>query len=457
MVVLLVVSEAVALFAQHQVLTARAGERVDDALVQEVEEFRRLVREGRDPLNGGRPFGGDIERIFDVFLARNVPSAGEAFYTFVGGEPYRSTRPARIPAALRAELDRLSEVTDTRRRDLETEAGRLRYLAIPVVIEGQPSGAFVVTFDLAEEEAEVAGAVRVTAGVSIAVLAIAALVAWFLAGRMLRPVRELTEAARGITESDLTRRIDVRGDDEIARLAHTFNGMLDRLERAFVSQRAFVSDAGHELRTPITIIRGHLELLGDDPREREETIDLVTDELDRMARSVDDLMTLARAERGDFLRLEDIDLDVLTHELMAKATVLASREWQLEHMSAGRIRADRQRLTQAVMNLAHNAVQHTVEGEDIRLGTDLQNGHALLWVSDSGRGIDPTERERIFDRFARAGEGPRRSEGAGLGLSIVRAITRAHGGTVRLESRPGQGARFTLEIPTEPPQEVGTT
>ena len=182
---------------------------------------------------------------------------------------------------------------------------------------------------------------------SLAVLLIASALAWVIAGRVLAPLRTLRTTAQAITETDLTRRIDVHGDDEIAELGRTFNAMLDRLEGAFASQRAFVSDAGHELRTPITIVRGHLELLGDDPLEREETIALVTDELDRMARFVEDLLLLAKAEQGDFLHLAPLDLDVLTDELYDKATALADRDWRLAGSGAGRLTADRQRLTQA--------------------------------------------------------------------------------------------------------------
>jgi signal transduction histidine kinase len=165
--------------------------------------------------------------------------------------------------------------------------------------------------------------------VSIGVLAIASLLAWTIAGRVLAPLRELRDTARGISDTDLTQRIDVKGRDEVAELGRTFNDMIDRLEGAFASQRAFVSDAGHELRTPITIIRGHLELLGDDPQERADTIEVVTDELDRMSRFVDDLLTLAKAERADFLRPGPVDLDELTDELLTKARGLARRGWRL--------------------------------------------------------------------------------------------------------------------------------
>ena len=453
---LLVASEAIAFVVERQILVTRVGERVDDALAQEVDEFRRLVREGRDPLNRGRPFGGDVRRIFDVFLARNVPSDGEVIYAFLGGELYRSTSADAPEGPLREPLLRLAFVRSPRRGDLDAGETRLRYVAVPVIVEDRRRGTFVVTVDLSGEEEEVYDALRVTAGVSLAVLLLVAIVAWLVAGRLLRPVRELTETAQGISESDLTRRIEVSGNDELTDLARTFNRMLDRLEAAFATQRGFVSDAGHELRTPITIIRGHLELLDEDPEERAATIALVTDELDRMSRFVDDLLTLAKAERGDFLRLEDVDLDVLTQELMAKASGLAHRDWRLEHLGVGRLRADRQRLTQAMMNLAANAAQHTDEGDPIRLGSDLRDGRARLWVADEGPGIPAADQDRVFERFARAGGGRRRSDGAGLGLAIVRAIAEAHGGDVSLRSEPGHGATFTIEIPAEPEQEART-
>ena len=174
----------------------------------------------------------------------------------------------------------------------------------------------------------------------------------------------------------------------------------------------------------------------------------MVDELDRMSRFVDDLLLLAQAEHADFIQPADIDLDALTEELMAKASALAPRDWQLEAIGVGRLTADRQRLTQAMMQLAQNAVQHTAEGDRIALGSALVNGHARLWVTDSGAGVPAAEHERIFDRFAR-GLGARRSQGAGLGLAIVRAIAEAHGGTVELEpSRASGGATFTITVPT---------
>jgi two-component system, OmpR family, sensor kinase len=284
------------------------------------------------------------------------------------------------------------------------------------------------------------------------VLLIASALAWVVAGRVLAPLRVLDDTARSISATDLTRRIPVSGDDEIAELTRTFNAMVDRLERAFASQRAFVSDASHELRTPITIVRGHLELLGDDPDERRETIALVMDELGRMSRFVDDLLLLARAERNDFLRVEEVELGALTDELLDKAIGLGPRTWAVEARGEARLQADRQRLTQAVMGLAQNAVQHTSAGDPVWIGTGVDGDEAALWVRDSGPGIPRDDQERVFERFARASGSRRRSEGAGLGLAIVRAIAEAHGGRAELASRPGAGSTFTVVVPLDGPE-----
>jgi two-component system OmpR family sensor kinase len=211
-----------------------------------------------------------------------------------------------------------------------------------------------------------------------------------------------------------------------------------------------VDDAGHELRTPITIVRGHLELLEDDPDERRETVALLMDELDRMARIVNDLLTLAKWEQPDFLATADVDLGVLVDDVLAKASALGDREWKLDARAEGTIVADRQRLTQALMQLAQNAVQHTRDGDEVGLGAFVSDQEARLWVRDTGPGIPFEEQQRVFDRFYRADES-RRSEGAGLGLSIVQAIARAHGGRLDLSSVPGSGATFAIVLPASRP------
>jgi two-component system OmpR family sensor kinase len=453
-VLLLAAATVASVLVVRQVLLARLDERIDSDLTQETEELRRLSA-GNDP-ETGEPFGNDVARILEVFLQRNVPSRNEAHLTFLDGRPYLRSR-AVAPYQLDQDRDlttELGSVRDTRFGTEETPAGPVRYVAVPLRVGGETRGVFVAAIFRDLEAGEITPAVEAAAGVGIVVLLLGTILAWRLARRILRPVAAVRTTALTISESDLTQRIPVAGHDEISMLAATFNRILDRLERAFRTQRAFVDDAGHELRTPITIIRGHLELLDEDPRERGKTIGLVTDELDRMARIVNDLLILARAEQPDFLDMEVVDAQALTEEVHAKAAALAPRRWEIDEVAHGRVVADRQRLTQALVQLAQNATSHTAEGDLVALGSAIVNGEARFWVRDTGPGIRPEEQKRIFERFSRAADG-RRTEGAGLGLAIVRAIAVAHGGRVEVHSRPGAGATFTIRFPVDQPVPAG--
>jgi signal transduction histidine kinase len=453
-VVVLGLATLASVWVDRVVLLGRLDDRIDRDLGQEAAELRRLAS-GNDP-DTGEPFGRDVERIFEVFLERNIPGRNEAMITFVDGKPFlRSRRVApyrldRDPEAIR----RWSDLERTDRGVIETPEGSVEYLAVPVRAGKGTEGVFVGAIFRDLERAEIDPAIMGAAGVGIVVLGLGSVMALRLADRILRPVRSVHDAARSISETDLRRRIDVQGHDEIAQLATTFNDMLDRLERAFGAQRRFLDDVSHELRTPITIVRGQLETLGNDPEDRKKTLDIVMDELDRMARFVSDLLLLARADRPDFLELDTVDVESLTEELYAKAGTLAPRGWVIDETGRGRIVADRQRLTQAVIQLAENAARHTDTGAVIGVGSRVVNGEARFWVRDSGPGIAQEDHERVFDRLwtRRPGRG---REGAGLGLSIVDAIAKAHRGRVQLDSRPGEGATFTISVPVEGPRSDG--
>lgn len=450
-VVLLALSIAGILLLERNILLDRLEDEVESQLLQERAEVENLAG-GNDP-ETGQPFGTNVAAVFDTFLRRNVPGESEAFLTLVDGQPHLATAGAPFPLDRDAAVvERWGRLTRTEHGQLETPAGPARYLAIPLRSGDSTLGTFVVANFLRRERSEIDRIVRLGAAVAASVLVGASALAWLVAGRLLRPVRVLTETARSIGESDLSRRIEVRGSDEVAELGRTFNHMLDRLEGAFTTQQAFLDDAGHELRTPITIVRGHLELLDEDPDDRRATVALVLDELDRMSRIVNDLLLLAKVEQPDFLRPETLDLGDLTRGWHARARTLADRDWRLEHTAEAAIVADGQRLTQAVMNLAQNAAQHTEPGTSIDLGSVTIDGQAHLWVRDRGPGVPPEEQKRIFERFARITDGRRRSDGAGLGLAIVAGIASAHGGTAEVESRPGGGSTFTIIVPTTGPE-----
>jgi two-component system OmpR family sensor kinase len=448
-VALLGVSLVAALFLQRALLLRQATSDAQDALDQEVAELRQLAG-GVNP-GTGEPFGNDVAAIFDGFFDRNVPMEGEAVVTFIDGEIYKTdvlgNQIAQLPG-----LPAWAEVVEGRRGEFSApEFGDVVYVAVPVVGDGTFGDTFVVTMLLRPFMEDINEAVRFGVIVFGSVFVLASAVAWVAAGRILRPLSDLRETAQSITESDLSRRIHVEGDDEIADLSRTFNSMLDRLDDAFASQRQFVDDASHELRTPITVIRGNLEVMGDDPQERSATVALVTDELDRMTRIVNDLLDLAKVEQPDFVQPEPIDLAEFTAELAVKAAALDNRPWLVETTDFVVIEADRHRLTQAMMNLLQNAADYSPPGTPVYIGGRLRWGSVKLWVRDEGVPITEGDRKGIFGRFSRIESGPRNTEGAGLGLAIVSAIAWAHGGSVSVDVGEEGGNIFTITIPAEPP------
>jgi two-component system, OmpR family, sensor kinase len=427
---------------------------VGRALVQEIDEALRLFEDGRDP-ETGRPFDS-VERAFDLYLARNVPSEQEAFVTFVDGDLHAAALDRYVREDLPAPvLDALAafsaadeppgvQLAGTFVQD-ETEA---RYRAVRVDVQGEP-GAFAVIIAPEIELAQIASLQRLLRGISLLVLLLITLCGWFLAGAVLKPVRELTEAARSISSPRQLESITLTGSPEAAEMVRTFNEMLDRIAAYGDSQLEFLRAAGHELRTPLTVVTGHLEVLGDE-EDRRQTMPLVLEELYRMAEIVGEIESLAASIRPDFLSLSEVDLGELTDRLHLKASVLAPRRWDVEEAAQATVTADPHRLTEAVLNLADNAVAHTQEGDEIVIGSRLDPPYYLLWFRDSGVGIEPAEQARIFEQFVRGADSSRRYRGAGLGLAVVRAIARAHGGDVSVESRPGEGARFTLRLPVDP-------
>lgn len=445
-VLLLALALGASVLVTRQVLLARLDREIDAALEQEVAELRRVAA-GTNP-ETGQPFGMDVTAIFETFLRSSVPGEGEAFYAFVAGEPL--ARSVDAPTQLFEDpqfIDRWGSLAETEAMTIDTDVGEARVLATPILVADVRLGTFVVAIYPAEARDDVLQSVRIILIIMGVVLVLASIAAWTAAGRVLRPVRDLTETARTISDRELTARIPVTGSDEISELAATFNAMLDRLEEAFRFQREFMDDIAHELRTPITIVRGHLEVLDDDPSDREETVEMVTEELDRMNRSVTDLLVLAKSERPDFLHVDRVDLGETVEAAFARARALGNRDWRLDDVPGGVVLdADEDRIIQALLALADNAVRYTGVDDVVALGARISDGRAELWVRDTGPGVAESDRERIFTRFQRASHV---SGGTGLGLAIVGAIARAHHGTVHLDTDYAEGARFVVSIPLE--------
>lgn len=442
--------------AARQLLRLQLDQRINSALEQEISEIRQLL-DGRNPLTGDF-FDGDVQAIFDVFLSRNIPDRDEVFIALLS-DSYYAKSPLDWPL-----LPELSELYLPQWQALsQQQKGEIRlgektwiYLAYPLPTQGPDRGVFVVMQSLTNQRQELDRVIWLEAQVLGISMMVALILAWVATGRVLAPLQDLTQTARTITAADdqLQRRIPVRGTIEIAELTETFNAMLARLQNSFTSQRNFLNDASHELQTPITILQGHLELLSQQPDDHPEAMALMQDELQRMSRLVKDLLLLATAERADFLALTMVPVDRFLQDIYAKVGVMALRRWILSQTPAVQIVADRDRLTQAMINLIQNAIDHTQPADTIELGARLVDQQIHFRVKDTGFGISPADQLHIFQRFARGTGVRQKHDGSGLGLAIVQAIAEAHGGRILLTDTSPQGSCFVLVLPLEPPQDL---
>jgi signal transduction histidine kinase len=299
-----------------------------------------------------------------------------------------------------------------------------------------------------------------------------ALIASYLAGASVSlPLRRMARVAAQVDDGDLHPRMDTAqlAGGELRVLAETFNRMLDRLAEAFAAQRDFIADASHELRTPLTVIGGQLEVLAAQERPAPEEVRrverLVSAEIARTSRLVDDMLLLARSERRDFLQYRELDLEPFVAELWLSASIGSERRFELGPIPDAVLIADPDRLAQALRNLIRNAVEHTRAPDGlVALEVTARPGQIVRFVVlDDGPGIEHDELEQVFERFHRTDDDrSRKTGGAGLGLAIVRAIARAHGGDARAVGGWGgrgphpSGARLELELPrlhTRPTQD----
>ena len=279
---------------------------------------------------------------------------------------------------------------------------------------------------------------------------------WALARRALAPVEHMVEAARRIGAERLAERLEESGTgDELDRLSGVLNAMLERLDLSFRQMRQFSADASHELQTPLTILQGELEVALRSPRTPEayrEAIQSALQEIERMAVLVEGLLLLARADAGMLrLDLKPMDAAQLLAEVFERTQILAqsrSIALDLEALEPYLVFGDRERLRRVLLNLVDNAIKFTPAGGRVTLSLRQRDGRVCLLVRDTGIGLPEAEQEHIFQRFHRAGSArDHGAQGSGLGLCIARSIVEAHGGTLQVVSRPGEGSTFTVCLP----------
>ena len=276
------------------------------------------------------------------------------------------------------------------------------------------------------------------------------LIGWWVAGRALRPVSEITDTTREITATDLSRRIGATGPaDELRELADTIDGMLGRLDAAFAAERRLVADVSHELRNPVAVIQANVEaVLADEHAaadDRREASTVVTRATTRMSRLLDDLLASARRRSTAFADA-DVDIAVLARSVVTEHTALAAgRALRLELRAAAGpvVYADLAALESALANVLANAIRLAPEGSTITVSIGSRQGWAWVSVTDQGPGIAAEDRLRVFDRFHRGASSP----GTGLGLAIARQVVESHDGRLLLADTPGPGSTFVIWLP----------
>jgi heavy metal sensor kinase len=329
-------------------------------------------------------------------------------------------------------------------------------VTIPLLVSGRPAGVLQVGESRSDVD-EILRLIGLSFALALPLLVCVALIGgYIIAGRALAPVDAITYMAANIRPDDLGSRLELDlPDDELGRLVRTFNAMLARIDRAFARQRQFTGDAAHELRTPLSLIRGQVDLTLSRTRsvaEYEAALGQIRDDVDRLAVVTSTLLTLARADAGALpISYVPFDLGAVATQVIAAYTPEAERRQItiLDQTSSAWTNADEDLIVQLLVNLMDNALMHTPPRGVVSVGVDAALDQTCLWVEDSGSGIAAEHLEHIFERFYRADPGRSRAQGgAGLGLAFCRAIARAHGSDIVVESDVGRGTRFSLCLPS---------
>lgn len=425
-------------------LTTDVEEAVNSAVEQEVDEFRTFAREGRDPQTGER--FGSADRLLELYLQRQFPSRGEVL---VGWDLDPGVQAPEILQDVPDEYG-LTDDRETLRKLVESEQssgidelngepfrwGRAAVLGP----DGEPAGVFLVAEFLEPEVDEVQRTTRLIVLVSIGGLVLTALIAFAVAGQILAPVRTVRRAAARITRTDLQQRIEVRGRDDLAALATTFNAMLDRLERSFRAQQHVVGVADRGIRGPLAI--------AGDPDADDETRAAAARDI---TSTLDAIALLTSSQLPGFLDAEE-------HSGPHVAEVLAEQAqgatpgwpWDLRGRLDGDVHIDLSLARAAIDALARNAALQHQGPDPLRFGVAGDDEAIEVWVEDDGPGLDEERARHLLDRYLDLGQDPLASDETGLGLAVVRAVADAHEGSAWVETAPGDGARFGLRLPRRP-------
>lgn len=332
---------------------------------------------------------------------------------------------------------------------------RLLYRNALISYRGKKTAYLQVVKDLTNENHFLQVLFLLMLGADLAGIVCAFFAGLFISKKMLHPISEITETAQKLSIHDLNKRIPSKGpNDELLQLTQTFNAMIDRLQHSFAQQNQFVSDASHELRTPIAVIRGYIDLLDrwgkKDPAILDESIRVIQNEAAGMTELIEKLLFLAHSDNGVMtLQNETIRLDALIDDLIKETRILAPGLTILsERNEPLQTQGDPKLIKQMLRALLDNSIKFTPPGGWIRLDLSEYDGSAHIVISDSGIGIPKQDLSKVFNRFYQVDKARLKSQtGSGLGLAIVKRIVDLHGGSIGVQSREGAGATFTIQLP----------
>jgi signal transduction histidine kinase len=429
--------------------------RTDQQLSQEAQELSLLSERAINP-ESGQPYSLAAD-ILPLYIRRAVPDKDEVLFVIVNGKvTERSTGELEIRLDLDEEFtDFVNTLEAPYLGDYSLEGTKIRFVAIPVS-SSEDSGFMVAAIVLEPRIASIQATSAQLAVLMLIALAASTLVGWIVAGRILKPIRELGSMTRRVRDGTSSERlIGFNSESEIGGIAKDFNSMLDRTAEAFDSQKRFVDDAGHELKTPLTIIRGHLDLIRANPNEKQTSMPIIEDEVLRMTRIVKDLQTLTKASEPSFIQLADVVPSDVVDEVFVKAAALADRKWSISADDTKALSLDRQRIVQALIQLVDNATKHTTTNDSIEIGCRLNFEYCEFFVGDSGPGIPQEARSEVLDRFVRGSWTAEDTEGSGLGLAIVAAIAHGHSGETFINSSKLGGAEVGLRVKLDKAADLG--
>ena len=405
------------------------------------------------PVDPAAPLPPDLEPLVREFLGSEFADALMQLLDPEGRLRSRALRPA-LPLSREARVNALRGAPTLETIEL-TSGEQARLLTMPVVRGGRIVDLVQVAMPLRRTHQTLLRYVETLLVLVPLGVVLSAVGGWLLARRALRPVDRMSQGALRISAEDLSRRLERRGtQDEIDRLADTLNAMLARLQAAFAEMQRFTADAAHELRTPLTALRGGIEVAlraERSPDEYRRVLASSIEEVDQLIRLAEDLLLLSRSTVGLSAARQPVNLEPLCLEALELGVRLAKGKGVNVSMGATApvvVQGDAGALRRALLNLVDNAVKYTPAGGSVVISLERAGQSVALVVEDSGIGIDPADARRIFEPFVRLDAGRSRDTGgSGLGLAIARSIVLAHGGTLEVQSRPGGGSRFTIDLP----------